>query len=61
MAQPTEVNTQITDAVTQTNVKVLEEAPAQAMGEIYQENSQVIANVLEEKHNPENPATAPQA
>ncbi|MCX8508032.1 MAG: RebB family R body protein [Rhodobacteraceae bacterium] len=30
------VNTQITDAVTQTNVKVLGEAPAQAMATLYQ-------------------------
>jgi hypothetical protein len=31
-----EVNSQITDAVTQTNVKVVGEAPAQAMGLVYQ-------------------------
>lgn len=36
MAEPTPVNGQITDAVTQTNVKVLGEAPAMAMGAIYQ-------------------------
>lgn len=30
------VNPQITDAITQTNVKVLAEAPAQAMGTFYQ-------------------------
>ena len=36
MAFPTAVNSQITDAVTQTNVKVLAEAPAMAMGSIYQ-------------------------
>ena len=36
MAIPTPVNGQITDAVTQTNVKVLGEAPAMAMGAIYQ-------------------------
>ena len=30
------VNDQITDAVTQTNVKVMAEAPAMAMGSIYQ-------------------------
>ncbi|AUH49428.1 R body protein RebB-like protein [Chromobacterium sp. ATCC 53434] len=33
---PTQVNNQITDAVTQVNVKVLGEAPAMAMGSIYQ-------------------------
>ncbi|MBW8813071.1 MAG: RebB family R body protein [Caulobacterales bacterium] len=36
MALPTPVNGQITDAVTQANVKVLCEAPAMAMGAIYQ-------------------------
>jgi hypothetical protein len=36
MAFPTSVNNQITDAVTQSNVKVLGEAPAMAMGTIYQ-------------------------
>lgn len=30
------VNSQVTDAVTQTNVKVLAEAPAMAMGSLYQ-------------------------
>ena len=32
----TAVNPQITDAITQTNVKVLAEAPAMAMGSLYQ-------------------------
>lgn len=36
MAIPTAVNGQITDAVTQANVKVLGDAPAQAMGSLYQ-------------------------
>ncbi|HVE08667.1 MAG TPA: RebB family R body protein [Paraburkholderia sp.] len=36
MTFPTAVNNQITDAVTQTNVKVVAEAPAMAMGSIYQ-------------------------
>ncbi|MCC9625636.1 RebB family R body protein [Thalassospira sp. MA62] len=36
MAIPTPVNGQITDAVTQANVKVLAEAPAMAMGSIFQ-------------------------
>ena len=36
MALPTPVNGQITDAVTQSNVKVVGEAPAIAMGAIYQ-------------------------
>jgi hypothetical protein len=36
MAIPTPVNGQITDAVTQANVKVLGDGPAMAMGAIYQ-------------------------
>ena len=36
MALPTPVNGQITDAVTQSSVKVLGDAPAMAMGAIYQ-------------------------
>lgn len=36
MAFPTSVNSQITDAVTQANVKVLADAPAMAMGSLYQ-------------------------
>ena len=36
MALPTPVNGQITDAVTQSNVKVLGDGPAIAMGAIYQ-------------------------
>ena len=36
MADPTLVNGQITDAVTQANVKVLSDAPAQALGNLYQ-------------------------
>jgi hypothetical protein len=36
MAFPTAVNSQITDAVTQSNVKVIGEAPAMALGSLYQ-------------------------
>ncbi|QBF31185.1 RebB family R body protein [Thalassococcus sp. S3] len=36
MTWPTAVNDQITDAVTQSNVKVVGEAPAMAMGTVYQ-------------------------
>ena len=35
-AQPLGVNPQVTDAVTQTNTKVLGDAPAMAMGSLYQ-------------------------
>jgi hypothetical protein len=44
MAFPTSVNSQITDAVTQANVKVLGDAPAMAMGNLYQATSQALAN-----------------
>nr|WP_320016550.1 RebB family R body protein [uncultured Desulfobacter sp.] len=36
MPQLTELSPAVTDAVTQTNVKVLSEAPAMAMGSLYQ-------------------------
>ncbi len=39
----TTVNSQITDAVTQTNTKVLGEAPAMAMGSLYQSMAQNLA------------------
>jgi hypothetical protein len=40
MADPTLVNGQITDAITQANVKVLGDAPAQALGTVYQAMAQ---------------------
>lgn len=42
MATPTAVNDQITDAVTQANVKVLGDAPAMSMGNLYQIVSQSL-------------------
>lgn len=36
MAFPTAVNSEITDAVTQNNVKTVGEAPAMAMGSLFQ-------------------------
>jgi len=36
MAFPTAVNSQITDSITQANTKVLGDAPAMAMGNLYQ-------------------------
>lgn len=44
MAFPTAVNSQITDAVTQSNVKVLGDAPAIALGSLYQATAQAMAN-----------------
>jgi len=42
MADPATVNDQITDAVTQSNVKVLGEAPAMALGTVYQVMAQSV-------------------
>ena len=44
MAFPTSVNSQITDSVTQSNVKVLGDAPAVAMGNLYQATAQALSN-----------------
>jgi hypothetical protein len=44
MAFPTSVNSQITDAVTQSNVKVLGDAPAMALGALYQATAQALGN-----------------
>ena len=44
MAFPTAVNNQITDSVTQSNVKVLGDAPAMAMANLYQATAQALAN-----------------
>ncbi|TNE62635.1 MAG: RebB like protein [Alphaproteobacteria bacterium] len=46
MPTPT-VNSQITDAVTQTNVKVLGESPAQATALAYQSYSNAVGLALE--------------
>ncbi|HEY1631808.1 MAG TPA: RebB family R body protein [Rhizomicrobium sp.] len=47
MADTTLVNGQITDAVTQTNVKVLAEAPAQSMALVYQTMAHSISLAME--------------
>lgn len=43
MAQTTAVNDQITDSITQANTEVLGEAPAIAMGNMYQSFSQALS------------------
>jgi hypothetical protein len=43
MAEPTLVNGQITDAVTQSEVMVLGSAPSMAIGALYQVTAQAIA------------------
>ncbi|GAA6144970.1 RebB family R body protein [Thalassolituus maritimus] len=44
MAFPTAVNDQITDSTTQSNTKVLADAPAMAIGSLYQATMQALAN-----------------
>ncbi len=44
MAFPTAVNSQITDSITQANTKVLGDAPAMAMGNLFQATAQAMAN-----------------
>ncbi|GAA6166885.1 RebB family R body protein [Sessilibacter corallicola] len=44
MAFPTSVNSQITDSVTQANVEVLGDAPAVAMGNLFQATAQALGN-----------------
>ncbi|AJK50284.1 RebB family R body protein [Burkholderia plantarii] len=51
MAFPTAVNDQITDSVTQANTKVLGDAPAIAMGNLFQATAQALANAA---HNATN-------
>ena len=46
MALPTPVNGQITDAVTQANLSVLGQAPAMAMGTIYQAQANSMAQLF---------------
>lgn len=41
---PAVVNPQITDAITQTNVKILGDAPGMAMGMLYQATGQALGN-----------------
>lgn len=45
------VNSQITDAVTQSNVKVVAEAPAMAMGTVYQTLAHTIGLSMENAVN----------
>ena len=51
MAYPTHVNDQITNSITQANTKVLGDAPAIAMGNLYQATAQALANAA---HNATN-------
>jgi len=44
MAFPTAVNSQITDSISQANTKVLSDAPAMSMGELFIATSQALSN-----------------
>lgn len=44
MAFPTSVNDQITDSITQANTKVLGDAPAVGMGNLFIATSQALSN-----------------
>lgn len=48
------VNNQITDAVTQANVKVVAEAPAMAMGQLYQTAAHMTGAGIENAVNAQN-------
>jgi hypothetical protein len=47
MAYPTAVNNQITDAITQSNITVLGDAPAVAMGSLYQVAAHALGLALQ--------------
>jgi hypothetical protein len=51
MAFPTAINSQITDSITQVNTKVLGDAPAVAMGNLFIATSQALSNAA---HNATN-------
>ncbi len=47
MASPTAVNDQITDSVTQSNLKVVSEASATAMGTLYQSTASSLSIAIQ--------------
>jgi len=53
-AFPTSVNNQITDAVTQSNVKIVAEAPAMALGNVYQTAAHSTGIMFENAVNNQN-------
>lgn len=56
MAKPTSVNPQITDAVTQSNVRVVGEAPAMAIGTLYQSATHSLGLAFENAVSSQNQA-----
>lgn len=51
MAFPTAINSQITDAITQSNVQVLGDAPAMALASLYQATALAMANAAHNANN----------
>lgn len=51
MAFPSAVNSQITDSITQANVQVLGDAPAIAMGNVFQAGALALANAAQNAVN----------
>jgi hypothetical protein len=58
MAFPTSVNSQITDSVTQANTNVLVDAPAVALGNLYQATAQALGNAAQNATNAQQNANA---
>ncbi|MEA1672213.1 RebB family R body protein [Nitrospirillum sp. BR 11163] len=54
MAFPTAVNSQITDSVSQVNTKVLGDAPAIAMGNLFVATGQALSNAAHNATNNQN-------
>ena len=51
MSEPTPVNDQITDSITQVNVQVLSDAPAIATGNFFLTTAQALANTAHNSTN----------
>jgi hypothetical protein len=51
MAFPTAVNSQITDSISQANLKVIGDAPAMGMGNLYIATSQALSNAAHNSTN----------
>jgi hypothetical protein len=54
MAFPTSINSMITDSITQVNTKVLGDAPAVAMGNLFVATGQALANAAHNATNNQN-------
>ena len=59
MAFPTAVNDQITDSIPHSNTKVLADAPAMAIGSLYQATTQALANAAHNATTAQQQASPP--